>query len=73
MQEIVDSENSKVIKQYYTQTEPKDQDLTDTTVKESSYLGQPTNDKANDLFEFLIQYYRPDEKTSVKYREQLFT
>jgi hypothetical protein len=32
-----------------------------------NYLGQPTNEKANELFDFLIQYYRPDEKTSVKF------
>ncbi|MFT5242968.1 MAG: hypothetical protein ACJA1H_001584 [Glaciecola sp.] len=32
-----------------------------------SYLGQPTNDLANNLFDFLILYYRPDQKTKVKY------
>lgn len=34
---------------------------------EINYLGQPINDKASELFEFLIQYYRPDEISSVKY------
>jgi hypothetical protein len=34
---------------------------------EDVYLGQPTNDKANKLFEYLIEYYRVDEQTSVKY------
>ena len=42
------------------------------SIKESSYLGQSTNDKANDFFEFLIQYYRPEEKTKVKYVNILY-
>jgi hypothetical protein len=32
-----------------------------------SYLGQPTNDLANNLFDFLILNYRPNQKTKVKY------
>lgn len=34
---------------------------------ENIYLGQPINEPANKLFDFLIEYYRPNEKTSVKY------
>lgn len=41
-------------------------DLNDTTTT-YDYLGQASNKKANELFDFLIQYYRPDEKTSVKF------
>lgn len=39
----------------------------DRTSNSSNYLGQASNEKANELFDFLIQYYRPDEKTSVKF------
>lgn len=67
IEEIIKTENSKVISQYNFIPGSKEQNLIETTTKENSYLGQPTNDKANDLFEFLIQFYRPDEKTSVKY------
>jgi hypothetical protein len=41
-------------------------DLNDTSTT-CDYLGQASNEKANELFDFLIQYYRPDEKTSVKF------
>jgi hypothetical protein len=41
-------------------------DLNDSTTT-YDYLGQSSNEKANELFDFLIQYYRPDEKTSVKF------
>jgi hypothetical protein len=34
---------------------------------EDVYLGQPTNDKANKLFDYLIDNYRSNEITSVKY------
>lgn len=34
---------------------------------QSDYLGYPTNESANKLFDYLINYYRPNEKTSVKY------
>ena len=34
---------------------------------EDVYLGQPTNDKANKLFDYLIDNYRRNETTSVKY------
>lgn len=34
---------------------------------ENIYLGQPTNETANKLFDYLIEHYRPNEKTSVKY------
>lgn len=33
----------------------------------TNYLGQPTNENANDFFEFLIDHYRPTEATVVKF------
>jgi hypothetical protein len=32
-----------------------------------NYLGQPTNDAANELFDYLIQYYRPEDNSSIKF------
>lgn len=40
--------------------------------KEKSYLGTPTNEKANDFFEFLIENYRASDKTIVKYVNILY-
>ena len=46
---------------------------TNTTVSNSDtahtekYLGQPTNEKANEFFDFLIEHYRPEDKTQIKY------
>jgi hypothetical protein len=34
---------------------------------ESGYLGYPTNENANKLFDYLNEYYRPNENTKVKY------
>ncbi|EKT4548569.1 hypothetical protein ABF179_000789 [Flavobacterium psychrophilum] len=38
-----------------------------STDNENLYLGQPTNENANKLFDYLIEYYRPAETTVVKY------
>lgn len=42
-------------------------DLREETISENMYLGQASNENANMLLSFLIEYYRPDEKTSVKF------
>lgn len=41
--------------------------LNSDTAPTEKYLGQPTNKKANDFFDFLIEYYRPEDKTQIKY------
>lgn len=48
------------------QPEPESIDLSDTTATEE-YLGQSTNENANEFFDFLIQYYRSEDKTQIKY------
>jgi hypothetical protein len=48
------------------ESEPEKIVINDTSIKEK-YLGQPTNDNANDFFDFLIEYYRPEDNTQVKY------
>jgi hypothetical protein len=45
----------------------KEINQTEVAILINDYLGQPTNDKANEFFEFLIENYRPDEKTKVKF------
>jgi hypothetical protein len=45
----------------------KEIDLYNTSAVDNIYLGQSSNEKANELFDYLIQYYRPEEKTSVKF------
>jgi hypothetical protein len=42
-------------------------DLKEETTSENMYLGQASNENANKLFSFLMEYYRPEEKTSVKF------
>lgn len=37
------------------------------TDNENEYLGQSTNENANNLFDYLIKFYRPAEQTIVKY------
>jgi hypothetical protein len=37
-----------------------------------NYLGQPTNENANNFFDFLIEYYRPEETTQIKYVNILY-
>jgi hypothetical protein len=46
--------------------ELKSINLIETSTKEI-YLGQPTNDNANDFFDFLSEFYRPEDKTQIKY------
>ncbi|MDR6764472.1 hypothetical protein J2Y38_004705 [Flavobacterium sp. 2755] len=41
--------------------------LESTLKTEDTYLGQPTNTKGNQFFEFLVENYRPSQKTTVKY------
>jgi hypothetical protein len=49
------------------QTELASTDLSDTKTLAPKYLGQPTNENANNFFDFLIEYYRPEETTQIKY------
>jgi hypothetical protein len=65
LQEWIKEKKASLINNKLNETEDK---LTSV----GSYLGQPTNDLANNLFDFLIIYYRPDEKTSVKYINILY-
>lgn len=45
--------------------------LNNTSIREK-YLGEPTNDNANAFFDFLIEYYRPEDKTQIKYVNILY-
>lgn len=36
-------------------------------INQNLYLGQPSNSKANSLFDFLVENYRPNEKTNIKF------
>ncbi|WP_152556914.1 hypothetical protein [Flavobacterium sp. 83] len=54
------------LKNSNTEKENEAKVINDTSIKEE-YLGQPTNDNANDFFDFLIEYYRPEDKTQIKY------
>jgi len=36
--------------------------LSDASKTKNIYLGQPTNENANEFFEFLCEYYRPEDK-----------
>jgi len=61
----------KILKDRYKkylieQPQPEAPELNNISTTEK-YLGQPTNEKANDFFDFLIEYYRPEEKTQIKY------
>lgn len=58
-------ENS--IEQSRVNTENKDLLAIGPEAPKNGYLGYPTNENANRLFDYLIEYYRPGEKTSVKY------
>ncbi|HHT9078524.1 TPA: hypothetical protein ACT5CJ_001295 [Flavobacterium psychrophilum] len=56
------------LEQKTLQLEPEAIDLNNaSTDNENLYLGQPTNENANKLFDYLIEYYRPAETTVVKY------
>jgi hypothetical protein len=52
---------------YMYNLEKGEEGLSNARVAENNYLGQPTNDAANELFEYFIQYYRPEEKSSIKF------
>lgn len=52
--------HSKLFPEYY-------KDIIEENTTDKNYLGKASNEKADKLFDFLIQYYRPDEKTSVKF------
>jgi len=62
-------ENSEPIQK--VEIEPEAIDLIDTSTTDK-YLGQPTNENANKFFEFLCEYYRPEDKTQVKYVNILY-
>jgi hypothetical protein len=52
---------------YIYHLEKEEEGLSNASAEENNYLGQPTNDKASELFEYLVQYYRPDDKSSIKF------
>lgn len=52
--------------------ESEDFNLSRTSTIDNNYLGQPTNQKANEFFDFLIDYYRQEEITQVKFVNILF-
>jgi hypothetical protein len=41
--------------------------LNNTSSTSNIYLGQPSNDKANELFDYLIENYRSEENSKVKF------
>jgi hypothetical protein len=53
--------NKRVYPEFYESLELLKKD------NKKKYLDQPMNENANLFFEYLIEYYRPDEKTSVKF------
>ncbi len=57
---VFEGENGEVLKH-------RKIELSNTNICENDYLGQASNENANSLFRFLIEYYRPEEKTSVKF------
>ena len=56
-----------IIKGLENPKQPKTPELNNNTAPTEKYLEQPTNKKANEFFDFLIEYYRPEDKTQIKY------
>lgn len=52
---------------YMYNLEKGEEGLSNARASKNNYLGQPTNEAANQLFEYFMQYYRPDEKSSIKF------
>ncbi|WP_395049150.1 hypothetical protein [Flavobacterium sp.] len=52
---------------YAPKLEKEEGEFSIARATENNYLGQPTNDAANELFEYFIQYYRPEDKSSIKF------